>query len=163
METIDSVRPICNISIMSDHHDSVTYLLVECIDEIHDASSVALIEITSRLICEEIRHISYKGSSNGYSLLLPSREFCGIAISLATESDFLEDHTRLIATRSMGDIENKIDILFNSQIGDELERLEDECDMLSTILDHPIDTQLCDIGMTELYSTTIRRDNPSDE
>ena len=63
----------------------------------------------------------------------------------------------------MGDIEYKIDILTHRQIGDEFERLEYERDMLPSVFYHLISAQLYDIGMSDLYSTTIRRDDPSDE
>lgn len=163
MKTIDQVRPICDISIMRDHHDRIACFLMEDIDEIHDPIRIALIQIAGWLICEEILHISNKSSCNSHSLLLASRELRWIPHSFTCESYLLEDHTRLIATRSMGDIEYKIDILTHRQIGDEFERLEYERDMLPSVFDHLISAQLYDIGMSDLYSTTIRRDDPSDE
>ena len=72
METIDSVRPICNISIMSDHDDSIPGLPVECIDEIHDLLCISLIEIPGRLICEEVCYICDECSRDRDTLLLSS-------------------------------------------------------------------------------------------
>ena len=148
---------------MRDHDDRVTRLLVECIDEIHDPVRIALVEIARRLIGEEIWHIRNKGSSNRHSLLLTTRELSGISASLACESYLLEDHTGLIATRSMGDIEDEIDVLRDRQVGYQLERLEYERDMSPTILDHLIGREGRDISHSEIYIPTIGTDDPSDE
>ena len=72
MKTIYHIRTIRNISIMRDHDDSIPCLSMEYIDEIHDRHSIALIEIPSRLIGEEIWDISDECSCDSDSLLFPS-------------------------------------------------------------------------------------------
>jgi hypothetical protein len=57
---------------MRDHHDRIARLAVERIDEIHDTTRIALIEIARRLIGEEVRHICDKSPSDRNSLLLTS-------------------------------------------------------------------------------------------
>ncbi len=73
MESVDIISPICDISIMRDHHDRVARLSMERIDEIHDPSCVPLIEITRGFISEEILDIRNKSPSNCHSLLLSTR------------------------------------------------------------------------------------------
>jgi hypothetical protein len=61
-----------DIRIMRDHHDRIARLTVECIDEIHDTTRIALIEIARRLIGEEVLYIRDKSPSDRHSLLLTS-------------------------------------------------------------------------------------------
>lgn len=72
MEPVDPIGSIRNITIMGDHHDRIAGFSVERIDEIHDASGIALIEIARRLIGEEILDSSDKSPSNRHSLLFSS-------------------------------------------------------------------------------------------
>lgn len=63
----------------------------------------------------------------------------------------------------MRDIEDDLDILSYRQIRDELERLEDKCDMSPAILDHRVRRERRDVGISELYRATIGADDPCDE
>ena len=57
---------------MRNHDDGITCLSMQCIDEIHDACRIALVEIARRLIGEEIWHIRDECSRNSDTLLLTS-------------------------------------------------------------------------------------------
>jgi hypothetical protein len=72
MQSPYSIGSTRDIRIMCDHHDRITRLTMECIDEIHDTTRIALIEIARRLIGEEVWYIRNKSPSDSNSLLLTS-------------------------------------------------------------------------------------------
>ena len=61
-----------DIRIMRDHDDRIARLAMECIDEIHDTTRIALVEVPRRFIREEVWHIRDKSPSDRNSLLLTS-------------------------------------------------------------------------------------------
>jgi hypothetical protein len=75
LSAMQSPYHICttrDIRIMCDHDDSIACLAVEYIDKVHDTTRIALVEVTRRLIGEEVWHISDKSPSDRHSLLLTS-------------------------------------------------------------------------------------------
>ena len=163
---MESVYPICatrDISIMRDHDDGIACLSMQCIDEIHDACRIALVEIARGLVCEEIWHIRDECSRYSDALLLTSWELSRITFSLPCESDSFEYIGRLITTWRMWYIEYEVDILCDGQIRYEFKRLEYESNMLPSPEYHLIDRELCDICITEHDVSAIRREYPCDE
>ena len=163
MQFPDFISTTRYIRIMSDHHDGIACFFVESIYDIHHSWSVTLIEISCRFIRQQIVYICNKCSSNSNSLLFSTWEFRWIPMSLSYESYFFENLTGCISTRSMRDIENEINILFDCQIRYEFKCLKYECNMLSTIFDHRISTECRDIDITEYDRSILWRYNTGNQ
>lgn len=161
MKSVDSICSICDISIMSDHDDRIFRLSVEYIDKIHDLQGIPFVEISCRLICEKIRDICDESSCYRHTLLLSSWELSRKAVSLPSESDFLDDLIRIISSFCMRNIKDQVDILWYGKIRDKLECLKYESNILSTILDASIRSKFRDISISQNDRSSIWRYNTS--
>lgn len=157
MKSVDSICSICDISIMGDHDDRIFRLSMQYIDEIHNLQSISFIEIPRRLICEKIGDICDESSCYRHTLLLSSWELSRKAVSLPYKSDFLDDLIRTISSFCMRNIKYQVDILWYSKIGDKLECLKYESNILSTILDTSVRSKFRDISISQNDRSSIWR------
>ncbi len=163
MEPICLIRIMCDISIVSNHDDSITGLSMESRYQFHDTICIALVKISCWFIGEKILYISDKCTCYSDSLCLSSWKLCRVAISLSHQSYLFDYFMGRISSLRMWDIEDKINIFRHCQIWYEFKRLEYKCDMSSTILYHLVYRKGSNICISEFYNSTIRLDDPCDE
>src|SRR6056297_772730 len=118
--------------VVGDHHDRLAEAVDRITQEGQDLAAGAAVEIAGRFVPEDDVRLAHQGSCDGHPLLLTAGEF-GRPVAETTAQADGGDH--LVEPRTVGllagEIEREEDVLCCGQGRHQVERLEDEADLLA--------------------------------
>ena len=118
--------------------DDCGALLVDALEQLHDADGVLVVEVAGRLICDQNLRTVDQCAGDGGTLLLATAELARIGIVLLAETDAFE-HLRDICAdfRSgfTGDQLGEADVLIDGTVLEEPEVLEDDTESATVLRD----------------------------
>ena len=115
---------------MGDQHQRRPALGAQPRQELEHDRAGGAVEVAGRLVGEQQRRLGREGARQRDALLLAARELRRVVVSALAEADARRAVARAAVERlgAAGELERQEDVLERGQVGEQLERLEDEAD-----------------------------------
>ena len=118
-----------HLGIVGDHDDGVARG-VEALEEIDDDALVGGVEVSGGLVGEEDGRVVDQGTGDADALLLSSAELAGEVAGAGAEADAIEGCPGFALVGHGVEVLGEHDVFYRGEVGDEVELLEDEADLV---------------------------------
>lgn len=144
--------------IVGDEKYSYTIFNTNLMQQRNNLSAVCFIQSPSSLIAKQHTRLLDQSSGNGYPLLLASRQFAWILVQNTRYIQHLRQFLHRI--RSTRCRRTNPDVLFCREMGEQQILLENLTDILSAKISKLMFAELCNVFVSEEYSSAARLCNP---
>src|SRR2546422_2369841 len=154
-----------DIGFVRDHHDGLT-LRVQVGEDLHDLLTRGRVEVAGRLVGEQDAGVVHQCSRDGHALALAARQLVRLVLHPVPEPHALQRPRRLRATRLRPEPrvdERQLHVVQGGRAGEQVERLEDEADLLVADPGQLIVGQIGDLLPVEPVLAAGRRVEAADQ
>ena len=117
---------------MGDHDDGLAELVDRTAQQAEDLATGARVEVARRLVGEQHHRPCDERPGDGDALLLSARELRGPVVEAVAQAHAIDQRSELAAVdRTPGDGERQREVLGGAQHRQQVERLEDEADLVA--------------------------------
>jgi hypothetical protein len=138
-EEHDAVGVACGVRVVGDHHDGLAEVVDGSAHEGEDLVAGGRVEVPGRFVGEHDPGLAGQRPRHSDALLLAAREFTRTVVETIRQADGLHDGVEPLLVRLLaGEALRERDVLACRQCRDQVERLEDEAELVATQLRAPL-------------------------
>src|ERR1051325_7443282 len=140
-------------------HDVGRAAAVDVVEEVHDLARHERVEVAGRLVREDQLRRRGQHARDGHALLLPARELRRQVVQARGQADHVHRFLDAVLALERGEpavAQRDVDVVEDVEVGDEVEALEDEADVLIADPRHLPVGEAADVLAVEMVRAAVK-------